>query len=76
MEENYIQIFCSTVAQLLESDQITEEDMRYLIVEFEKVAAGIHDRAALLDFIGSLRPYPQLDSLIAKLQDSHYQFNF
>ena len=76
MEENYIQIFCTYIAHLIEEEKLDEDDVKLLIIEFNKVAAGIHDRQGLIDFIGRFRQYPQLDKLTGQLKNSKFEFIF
>ena len=76
MEENYIQIFCTFVADLLEANKMTGEDMSIVIQEFAAVAERIHSRGELISFIKELVDYPEFQLLIEQLEDSHHVFIF
>ena len=73
MEENYIRIFCTHLAHLLDSDQVTMEEVAYVIQDFDKVAPNIHSRQDLLNF---LRDYQKFGGLTQQLQDPGYIFTF
>ena len=74
MEENFIQIFCTHIAHLLDTNQFTFEDMRFMILEFTKVAEQIHSRGDLINFLQQYPDHPELLTLIKQLQDPHYAF--
>jgi hypothetical protein len=74
MEENYIQIFCTYVAQLLDTNQITTDDMRFMILEFVKVAEHVHSRQDLIKFLRGFPDHPEVLMLIEQLQDPSYVF--
>jgi len=76
MEENYVQIYCSFVADILEQSKITEEEMAILIQEFAKVAESIHSREDLLQFLHEFRDYPELQPLKMQLEDKNHVFIF
>ncbi len=76
MQENYIQIYCTFVAHLIKDDKISEDDMKFLIIEFNKVAAKIYSRQDLVTFLENLHQYPQLDKLVHQLQNPEFQFIF
>ncbi len=76
MEENYIQIYCTYIAHLLEKDLITEDEMKQLIIEFNNVAKNIRNREDLINFLENFKQYPQLDTLVRRLQNLNYKFIF
>ncbi len=76
MEENYIHIFCMFLADLLDNNQITTDDMTAVLQEFTKAAADIKTREDLLSFLSDHPDYPEFDPLREQLKDSFHAFIF
>lgn len=78
MEENYIHIFCMFLADLLDANQITTEDMNTVLQEFTKVAENIKSREDLLRFLEEHTgaDYPEFKPLVEQLKDPFHAFIF
>jgi hypothetical protein len=76
MEENYIHIFCMFLADLLDNNQITIEDMNTVLQEFTKTAENIKSRADLLKFLQEHTgpDYPEFAPLAEQLKDPYHAF--
>jgi len=76
MEENYIHIFCMFLADLLDNNQITGEDMNTVLQEFTKAAEGIKSREDLLKFLHEHTgtDFPEFQPLVEQLQDPYHAF--
>jgi hypothetical protein len=76
MKENYINIFTSFLAGLLEKGQISLEDVGGLVKVFEPISPMVQSRKQLATFLGKYTEvYPQLEELKKQLLDDNYQFN-
>lgn len=75
-DENYIQIFCTYVARLLEAEKFSLEDSDFMIQEFIKVAENVRSREQLVTFLEKYPDYPEFGELISRLKDPSYQFIF
>lgn len=75
-QENYIAIFTSELANLLQEGQFSPNDVWYMIEEFKLVAETINSRLDLLNFIEKyIIDYPELAKLKNNLLDRNYKFN-
>lgn len=75
MEENYIHIFCSYLADLMETKQFDFNDVGYIMTEFQPVCATIHSREELVKFIDNyVEDYPEFQKLKEQLLDEHFVF--
>ncbi len=77
-EENYIHIFCMFLADLLDNNQVTTEDMNTILSEFTKVAQDIKSREDLLKFLSEHTgaDYPEFSPLAEQLKDPFHAFIF
>ena len=76
MKENYINIFTSFLADLLEKEKIALEDVAGLVKVFEPISTMVQTREQLIYFLGKyIDVYPQLEELKLRLLDSNYNFN-
>lgn len=74
MAENYIHIFCAFVAELVDNNKLTTEDMGFMMHEFIKVAEHLSSREQLLTFLADYPDYPEFQPLIERLKDHNYIF--
>ena len=76
MEENYIQIFTTFLAGLLEKEKIALEDVVGLVKVFEPISSYVKNREQLSYFLSKyVDKYPQLKELQNQLADPNYKFN-
>jgi hypothetical protein len=75
IQENYIYIFCSYVAERANDQRLSGAEAVFLMSEFEPVCEEIKSREQLLTFISQyLDEFPELEELKEKLQNPVYDF--
>ena len=75
MEENYINIFCRFLADLVESQSIGRNDLLYILNEFKSICEKLHSRQDLIDFLKKhTGKYHQLEQLQKQLENKNFKF--
>ena len=75
MQENYINIYTSFLADLIEQGSLQGQDIYFLMAEFEPVCESFKSRNDLENFLDKyIEKYPQLSKLKLLLADKNFIF--
>lgn len=76
MEENYLHIFCTFLANLYETEKFDLNDVAYISFELQPHADNLHTREDLLRFLSAYtEDYPEFLPLEQQLSDPNHSFS-